>query len=650
VRLLLGEGAVLAHRFERPLAAELDEWRQRRAEPDDVQPRSCLEVDGTPSAGPVPPLQLALLRYRLEADAALIVDRRSAPLLAQTGTPHWRPSGSSRFESHVREHPARRYRAPTNAEAMSVGAYNARVARRGLAFAVDPTTKAAALQARTVIHQLPKLIAVLVATLALAPVASAATVTVRTASDDTGEWIEAYYVAAPGERNDVLLVHVSDSRLRISDPGAVIIATGRCRSIDSHSAACHAPRDDPFLYIARVELGDLDDRVATSQPTDDIELTADGGPGNDVLKGASDAGVLSGGAGDDQLDGGEGPDKLDGGDGFDLLSGGVGYDELNGGAGGDQLHGGDEVYFPGGDEIAVDDHGDSLNGGGGPDQLSGGRGNDSLTDGDRDGPAADAGPGPDTLNGGRGSDMLSYAGRTSPVSVRAGVSGDAGEADERDSIRGIENVLGGAGDDRLVGDHRANWLRGRGGDDALDGRGGADELWGGRGDDRLLGGRDGDVLAGGSGIDDLSCAVGDDVLKVVEGRKVHELVPSSCERLEFSWGEPGSVWLRSHPTKMRSWWLRLRAACPIVFDDAYVGCRGTIILRETGGRHRLLARGRFRRGDDGADFAVPLALTSLGYRWATGRLRGTSATVVLRIIAQDTPRRPFRWRIRAARA
>ena len=29
--LLLGEGAVLAHRFARPLAAELDEYEQRRA-------------------------------------------------------------------------------------------------------------------------------------------------------------------------------------------------------------------------------------------------------------------------------------------------------------------------------------------------------------------------------------------------------------------------------------------------------------------------------------------------------------------------------------------------------------------------------------------------------------------------------------------
>ena len=49
-----------------------------------------------------------------------------------------------------------------------------------------------------------------------------------------------------------------------------------------------------------------------------IQLTADGGNGNDVLVGGDNADVLSGGAGDDVLIGGPGLDVLDGGDGDDV--------------------------------------------------------------------------------------------------------------------------------------------------------------------------------------------------------------------------------------------------------------------------------------------------------------------------------------------
>ena len=49
-----------------------------------------------------------------------------------------------------------------------------------------------------------------------------------------------------------------------------------------------------------------------------IQLTADGGQGNDVLIGGDGNDVLLGGAGDDVLLGGGGIDVLDGGDGDDI--------------------------------------------------------------------------------------------------------------------------------------------------------------------------------------------------------------------------------------------------------------------------------------------------------------------------------------------
>jgi serralysin len=65
----------------------------------------------------------------------------------------------------------------------------------------------------------------------------------------------------------------------------------------------------------------------------------------------------------------------------------------------------------------------------------------------------------------------------------------------------IENARGGAGDDEIAGNGRANRLTGGQGDDRLEGLGRADRLFGGRGDDWLAGGKGGDRLTGGAGAD-----------------------------------------------------------------------------------------------------------------------------------------------------
>jgi len=145
--------------------------------------------------------------------------------------------------------------------------------------------------------------------------------------------------------------------------------------------------------------------------------------------------VINGKAGNDFIVNGAGaiPSRLIGGAGNDLLSGGLGNDTISGGPGNDRLYGQD-----------------------GDDLLDGGAGNDVLT-------------------GGPGNDTASYAGRIMPVRVFLDGS-PGGQRGEADILTGIENIIGGAGDDLLVGDADDNILRGGPGNDTLDGQGGQDTL------------------------------------------------------------------------------------------------------------------------------------------------------------------------------
>ena len=118
-------------------------------------------------------------------------------------------------------------------------------------------------------------------------------------------------------------------------------------------------------------------------------------------------------------------------------------------------------------------------GGNGRDVLTGGDGADLLT----------GGAGDDTLTGGLGARRAagrrrpghrSYRERTAGVAVSIGsATPDDGEPGETDDVANdIEVVLGGSGDDRLVGSPRADRLDGGNGSDVLRGLAGNDELLG----------------------------------------------------------------------------------------------------------------------------------------------------------------------------
>jgi len=125
---------------------------------------------------------------------------------------------------------------------------------------------------------------------------------------------------------------------------------------------------------------------------------------------------------------------------------------------------------------------DRLTGGPGPDRFHGGAGADRLMGGDGD-DVLDGGLGNDVLDGQRGSDTASYSNRTAPVRIDlsfkfGGLTGGEIALNERDGIVAtVENAIGGAADDEVVGGEGSNLLSG--------GPGGADVICGGLGVDTV---------------------------------------------------------------------------------------------------------------------------------------------------------------------
>jgi Ca2+-binding RTX toxin-like protein len=125
---------------------------------------------------------------------------------------------------------------------------------------------------------------------------------------------------------------------------------------------------------------------------------------------------------------------------------------------------------------------------GGADLLSGGDGNDTLR----------GGAGSDTLRADEGDDLmiggnalgidLFDCGIATPftVNLATGTASSASTGD--DTLSGIEDVLGGGGNDTITGGTGANSLFGQGGDDSISGGNGTDTLSGDLGTDTLTGG------------------------------------------------------------------------------------------------------------------------------------------------------------------
>lgn len=270
--------------------------------------------------------------------------------------------------------------------------------------------------------------------------------------------------------------------------------------------------------------------------------TVHGGEGNDTIEGDLGNDLLVGGRDDDYINGGDDDDLILGDDflqpgslfaflasrtsrdsnvsGGDTLLGGSGNDRIYGQGGADTLYGGDGDDLLSGDRL---DYGmqylSPLSGVGAGDYIDGGAGNDSIYGDDGD----------DTLLGGAGNDiLLGDSPHLDPTQHgKDDISGGTGN-DTVFGMGGDDVIRGDDGDDLLLGDadvsqfalehHGNDRIYGGSGRDELQGGGGNDVLDGGDDEDKLFGEEGNDVLLGGRGDDQLVGGIGNDRIDGGSGR------------------------------------------------------------------------------------------------------------------------------------
>ncbi|WP_146038722.1 calcium-binding protein, partial [Paracoccus sp. SY] len=304
--------------------------------------------------------------------------------------------------------------------------------------------------------------------------------------------------------------------------------------------------------------GNLDDIVYALAGNDSVT----GGDGDDVLYGQAGVDTLIGGAGNDLLVGGAGNDNIQGGDGADLIrfAWGDGTDTVDAGAGADVIRydgnaaanavtaiwngssvvsmtglagilGVESILLDLGDGTDTLSYGtsagnvvvnlttgfasgftsvlgvDNATGGTGADNLTGNSGANTILGGaGADMLIATVDDVRDVFNGGAGIDTIDYSAYGSGLTIdlavaTAVVTGSGPAALTSDTVQGVENIIGGAGNDTFYGSNAVNSLSGGDGSDTISGNGGNDALFGGAGDDLLIGGLGVDQLTGNGGDD-----------------------------------------------------------------------------------------------------------------------------------------------------
>jgi len=208
----------------------------------------------------------------------------------------------------------------------------------------------------------------------------------------------------------------------------------------------------------------LTPQVASADQGDDLR----GGGGDDMVFGGSGADRVFGEAGRDALDGGPGDDLLDGGEGSDQIFGGAGADTVS--------------YLDAPRAVLINLFGQAAADGIDTDVLSsienavGSAFNDTII-GDAGANVLDGGrEGSDQIFGGGNLDTVSYA--ASPRAVLINLAGQVtADGINTDTLSSIENAIGSAFDDTIIGDAGPNILDGgREGSDQISGGGGLDTV------------------------------------------------------------------------------------------------------------------------------------------------------------------------------
>lgn len=209
------------------------------------------------------------------------------------------------------------------------------------------------------------------------------------------------------------------------------------------------------------------------------------GGGNDTVYGERGVDEIYGEGGDDTIYGERGSDTLDGGGGEDRIYGSRGSDKIEGGPGSDLVEGeqgNDTVHGGSGDR-------DFVQGNQGDDSLDGGAGNEDVIAG---------GTGNDHIDGGPGEhDIADYQGIGGGVTIDLADQSVTGA--EGEHLSGIEDAIGGSGNDTIVGSADPNRLDGGPGSDHLVASGGGDAAFGGPGGDQCTGGFAAETSCGPAG-------------------------------------------------------------------------------------------------------------------------------------------------------
>jgi Ca2+-binding RTX toxin-like protein len=207
-------------------------------------------------------------------------------------------------------------------------------------------------------------------------------------------------------------------------------------------------------------------------------ISVQAGAQGDDIYGSNARDILYAGGGDDFAAGLIGNDVISAGEGQDTVWGGEGHDYVSADAGNDLVEGEN-----GSDSLLGRDGNDTINGGGGIDHLWGGGGADALY-------------------GGADVDYARYDDAShGNLMIRLDNSALNTGAAAGDTYDWIEGLVGGAGNDTVVGNALTNYLLGSAGADLVYGGGGDDNLGGDAGGDHLWGGAGADGHYGGDGID-----------------------------------------------------------------------------------------------------------------------------------------------------
>ncbi len=225
---------------------------------------------------------------------------------------------------------------------------------------------------------------------------------------------------------------------------------------------------------------------------------------------------------------------------------------------------------------------DDLTGSDGDDYLFSGDGDDVVDglDGD-DLIVGGSGAGDDIYRGGNGSDTAKYTSATNAIKVDLAAGSARGSDIDRDSLSSIENVIGGLGNDKLIGDAMANVLNGEAGNDKIVGAGGDDVLIGGQGIDQLTGGLGADTfkfesleeLGSGAGRDrikDFSGAQGDriDLSSLDLALTFYTSLDSGSDRTGAVWFEKGLLKISNDADVSAEYEIALTGVS--VFDESYL--------------------------------------------------------------------------------